>query len=172
MLCAKKTLLCTKPLESGYPSHNCPEEKLLQHKNFIEQERVGYKKKLTGESFDPARFFPTTIYCTDQFACGIPHFTVKKKAEKDCSAKVKNAANFLHSVPNHLHFYNLTDEYETGANYTVETSHRYTNNHAVTRILPKTFFLNGFLFPKKTETGNCLLTRSVSLLGTYLMKQL
>ena len=59
----------------------------------------------------------------DQSAFGLPHFTLKTKAERGHKAKVKLVGIVEHGPKNHLRLFTMTEKWATGANRAMEALH-------------------------------------------------
>lgn len=129
------------------------------HLKRIWSERLSYKKNRDRAILDPNKYLSLIVDGADQSAFGLPHFTVKTKAERGHAIKVKLIGVLQHSTKNVLRLFTLTDEHETGANHIIESIHRTLLDLQKTQVLPRIFNL---------QVDNCTRENKNKYLFSYL----
>lgn len=116
-------------------------DKITNHLEIIRRERLEYRKRRETAILHPRDYVSMIIDGADQSAYGLPKLAVTTKGEKGHALKVRLIGILTHSVPNKLHLYTLTEEYETGANHIIECIHRLLNAMGNSGTLPRRLFI-------------------------------
>ena len=111
------------------------------HLRFVQRERLEYKKKRDKEKLQPYKYLSIIIDGADQSGFGLPQFTTSTKASRGHSLKVKFIGILEHGLPNRLHLFTMTEEFETGANHIIEALPRFSISRKQRSRIPKQLFI-------------------------------